>query len=198
MRKIILIGATVVAASVLIYFLLGAGVQVRVQEKLITKDPQKMVLKATDVPAENLLNIETSSLTIENLRSHLHYLPDIWQQIDFEAGQGTQFKYEGGYLLFCVVYRFSSVEGAKILFNTMKETVTGFPVYGRFVSIPELGNEHYAIEIGSPAFQGAHQPVGITFRKVNILVALSTYGSAAPWTMEDLINWARIVENRIS
>lgn len=195
-KKIVPI-AIVVVLVVLAYFLL---VKPAIEEvKLITKNPKEMLLMPTDMPSEDYSGMESRSLTIEYLQSLMHYLPtDIWQRAGFETGHLANFNYEGGYLLSCAVLRFSSIEGAKILFNAMENSVTGYPVHGRFVTIPKIGDQHFAMEYTTPAYPGAHQPVGICFRKSNVCAFLGTHGSAAPWVMDDVVRWAQIVENRIS
>lgn len=189
----VIVAAVIVAVVIAYLLLIGPSAEV----KLITKSPEEMVLKLADVPPENYSGMGSRSITIDYLQSVTSYLPaDIWQQAGFENGHGVQFNYQEGYSITCTTLRFSSIEGAKILFNAMENSVTGSPTYGRFVTIPKIGDQHFAMEYSTPAYPGAHQPVGIGFRKANVCVFLSTYGSEAPWVMDDAVGWARTVESR--
>jgi len=197
-KKIAPIAVVVIAAVVLVYLivlLMGPFAEV----KLVTKNPEEMVLKPADVPSENYSGMESRSITIEYLRSVAGYMPaDIWQQAGFENGYWVQFNYQGGYSISCVTLRFSSIEGAKMLFGAMENSVAGYPTYGRFVTISKIGDQHFAMEIATPAYLGAHQPIGIGFRKANVCAFLSTYGSLAPWVMDNVVRWARTVESRVA
>lgn len=198
-----------VALVILAYFLLTKPAT---EGKFVTKTPEGMVLEPNDVPSNYKqysayrIALASGSGTEEDpyvlpigtspLQTQFKNLPaNVWLQAGFEDGYRSCFYYNGN-SIYCITLRFSSIEGAKMAFSVMENSISDFVERfgesGRPVTIPKIGDQHCATEVG-PYF-GEYE-LGICFRKANILVFIRTEG---PWVLDDAVGWARIVEKKIS
>jgi hypothetical protein len=162
------------------------------EENIITKDPAEMVLKRADVPSENYERMWSMRPSIEYLQ--FHWIPaDVWPRVGFENGYRTMFTYGDEpktYALECVTLRFSNIAGAETAFDAMRNSLIDRLMGWQVVTIPKIGDQSFAMELEDPV------QVEIVFRKANICVAIGTSGYP-PWTMDNVIVWARAIEDKI-